>query len=474
MLPAALNYLAAGAVPLAAAIALYVPWDAQGGSAAWALRALDLTLAAETLRPLMYPFLRANMRATSVAEEAADPGVYAARSSSAIGSCVIIVLLVAHLLGRTVLVLFSVLKVLLLINAGCWSSTVTHGMQAGGGGRLLPEAFQRLLSASPRELLTPRREPPGSQRPAATATASSWPSRIGDIVWAARTLTPVILASEEHRGEAFALLPPRLLAALEQPIGQQLPPSIKELIGPWMHSAHLRPRPIGRAADARGTEPTHSPPASDHSLPCSAAAATSMTASTAAANRCLHQSHDVAGIPSLESPTCAVTSDTKVRGTQGHHSPPTCANGPEATAGSFTRPPVDAVRSRLAPELLLVRLATQGLRRLALRRVAAVRNSARSLAARAYNAARELALVGPTWVLRLWRDDSPVREECPPRASLPPIKRRLGQAPCEVSATGPPTRMRIDEPHMPTGSYGVRQRRNGGHASLPTTGVEVS
>lgn len=390
LLPSFLNYVIAVGVPIAAGVGVAIKWNADSLLMWWILAIADTAMAYDILKPALLPFLRANLRPTTDAEEAQDPGIYAARASSSLGIFALLLLLTVHVLGRTMLVILLCLKILAAVQAGCWASTVTNMLQAKGGGSLLPEGLQRLLAASPRELLTTplrRDEPPPSASPTPSAPFLS----LGELVWAARALTPVVLAPEEHKEEALALLPPKLLYALEQPIGQQLPSAAKQLLEPWAETAALRPKGM---EELKAMEELASTTAAAQSVSmadairggAAAAAATPRAVDPSA----LPRSSPNSVVPRLEIPAHTAAADAD----DANESP---LNTPRSTTSTSH---ASRVAEALEPELLLIRIISQGVHKLAVRRVAAYREATHHAALAAWETARDLALAGPRWLLR--------------------------------------------------------------------------
>jgi len=386
LLPAGLNYFVAFCIPFLWIVVLCIPSNPEG-VLWWILAVFDHAMAIDMLKTPLIALLYANLRATTPDEEAADPGLYLARVSSGVALAALLVVTVVTVLGRTLLFLLTALKLLAIMQAGCWISACTNLLQSKGGIALMPGALQHLLGSTPRELLSSalrgRDEAAAHEGHAApTAAPVRWLS-VGELLWATRALTPVVLAPEEHREEALGLLPPRLLAALEQPLYQHLSLSTRQFMEPWSETAALRPSKLGGGDSARA----EGNGASAHATGAGVGAAPVALNGPESART----SSPSKVVPPLRLPPRAPPNEA----------PDGLGTPRSTTSSTSTYSSMQVAAEAVAPELLLVRIATQGLKRLAMRKVADYRKLAECTASYAYETVCDVILAGPRWIRSL-------------------------------------------------------------------------
>ena len=422
VLPSWCNHAVAAAVPLTVAVVYAVfPSPESCPTWTWALAGavVDHAIGFEMLKPLLLPFLRANMRSTSDAEERADPGLHVARLASGVALAACVVHLVVHCLGRKMLLLTAAIRLLLVVQGGCWLSVLALRLQTDGLLPLMPGLAQRLLSASPLEHLQALK-----QALAAPRQPVSFPVSLSELVWIVRTLAPVVLAAEDEslHDDALRLLPPRLLDALEMPVACQLPRVAQSLIGPWADSDALRLKrglPPGiddsAAADAPAAEadgldsattPVGSrapspPPSADEQEPPRRRGVRSVDPRDLPSfERESEEPPRSSSMPRLVIPPL----EARMAEHGAEHAPlhegaappsPRSATGSAASGASN-------VSSALAPEILLLKLAANSVRRLAERRKTVYVSAARQLAVELLSGAQGLvARVVPASLVRV-------------------------------------------------------------------------
>ena len=233
ILPPTLNWLVALLPPLVLVGLAVLPQDHPRVVAV--LSIADYVQAFSLLQPLLIPYLRCNLRPPPHRHEAEDPGLHAARASTSLGVAACLLVLVVSLLGRTILLATTMLRLLVVFQAGCWGSTLVLRLQADGGLPYLPATLKKLLSARPLELIDAAKAFSATPRPPA-----AFPVSVGELVAGARALAPLILLPDDHREAALEVLPPRLLDALDQPLASHLPSWVQSMLGPWAHAEVLR------------------------------------------------------------------------------------------------------------------------------------------------------------------------------------------------------------------------------------------
>ena len=412
LLPAGLNYFVAFCIPFLWIVVLCIPSNPEG-VLWWILAVFDHAMAIDMLKTPLIALLYANLRATTPDEEAADPGLYLARVSSGVALAALLVVTVVTVLGRTLLFLLTALKLLAIMQAGCWISACTNMLQSKGGIALMPGALQHLLGSTPRELLSSalrgRDEAAANEGHAApTAAPVRWLS-VGELLWATRALTPVVLAPEEHREEALGLLPPRLLAALEQPLYQHLSLSTRQFMEPWSETAALRPSKLGGGDSARA----EGNGASAH------ATGAGVGAHVGAAPVALNGPESAR----TSSPSKVVPPLRLLPRAPPDEAPDGLGTPRSTTSATSTYSSMQVAAEAVAPELLLVRIATQGLKRLAMRKLADYQKLAECTASYTYERVCDVIFAGPRWVRSLlsrgaWSRGDPHEKRSEPGPAL--------------------------------------------------------
>ena len=429
LLPAGLNYFVAFCIPFLWIVVLCIPSNPEG-VLWWILAVFDHAMAIDMLKTPLIALLYANLRATTPDEEAADPGLYLARVSSGVALAALLVVTVVTVLGRTLLFLLTALKLLAIMQAGCWISACTNLLQSKGGIALMPGALQHLLGSTPRELLSSalrgRDEAAANEGHAApTAAPVRWLS-VGELLWATRALTPVVLAPEEHREEALGLLPPRLLAALEQPLYQHLSLSTRQFMEPWSETAALRPSKLGGGDSARAE--CNAVSGAEGNLEGNLASAHATGARDGAAPASLNGARD--GARALVPESARTSSPSKVvpplrllPRAPPDEAPDGLGTPRSTTSATSTYSSMQVAAEAVAPELLLVRIATQGLKRLAMRKLADYQKLAECTASYTYERVCDVIFAGPRWVRSLlsrgaWSRGDPHEKRSEPGPAL--------------------------------------------------------
>lgn len=407
VLPSYINRVVAAFIPIAVCAALLLP-SPTSGVLWWLALAGDYGMALELLLPVIKPFVRSNLSYPKAEEEAADPGLHACRASSALGLLLLVLRLVVHTLGRTTLVLLAGIRLLIAIQASCWLSVLVQTLQPNGALPWLPHSIEWLLSASPLELLDHLRAILAAPRPQTT-----WPVTLGDLLWYARTLAPVVILPDEHREEALKLLPSSMLDALAQPLLAHLPPKAKQLIGPWANAEGLRLRhglpPSGEAAasevtqtgaaspEAQGSSLTPAPTEYEPYIPTPEGILLPRETMIPRLAIPIPPRDGQGGSAGRATPVSSANS-SRAHTPRAHHTParaairsPTAA--PPSVAGAPHAP------HALAPEMLLFRMAAAGMRRVAHRTVEHYRQIAAGLSGALYARALHYA-GGPARMVR--------------------------------------------------------------------------
>ena len=188
------NWLLAAVLPLALAIGCVVPWSSLPTS----LFIFDHIVALQIILPAIVPFVRLNFETSETV--AAD--VAALRATSGAVLIGAIVHLLAHVLGRTVLVILAICSCCVQLQAKCWGVTVAASLQGRAALSYLPVEAQSVLRGSLLNLL------------------DRWSSRDGSALSLVRAMVPLLLLGPDSRDDALRLLPPEVLHPLPRPTGR--------------------------------------------------------------------------------------------------------------------------------------------------------------------------------------------------------------------------------------------------------------
>ena len=192
----------------------------------------DHCLAYAAVDPLMYHFLRANFYAPCVGWSE-----YLVRTSSSVSIVGCTVVIVSKTFCRTTLIAWHFIRLLTIVQAGSWGATLVHRLQTDGALPFMPLSAQRLLSATPLEIIAHAKTLINTYR-----TPTKLPSTLAELIGGVRALAPLLLLPDENRADALALLPPAVVEALEQPLAQQLPRIVTAMLEPWEQSDALHVR----------------------------------------------------------------------------------------------------------------------------------------------------------------------------------------------------------------------------------------
>ena len=226
--------------------------------------------------------------------------------------------------------------------------------QQSGGLECLPTSWQRLLSATPLEILSTFKARPPSR----------FPVSAGEVIGLARALAPLILLPDEHRDDALALLPPNLAEALDQPTLSLLPAKAKAMLAPWEESDGLRISGVGDAAAVTEDEGNDTAPGPSPAATAPAPADDEFTLPRRDSEPALDTYTPFSGLPPSVAESAPVTANNSPRlnginprltgGANGHRS---------AAAPVSTR----QTKAALAPEILITKMVAKGAARIVTR-----------------------------------------------------------------------------------------------------------
>ena len=222
-LPAVCNVLFAVTLPGALA-AGFVAWPYVADNV-WLGVCLDHFLAFLIVYAGVMPFLSANFL-----RPAGSMSARAARMSSSLGLAACVIVIVAKMLGRTVMLAIALGFVLFEIQLSSWGESLVVPLQSEGALHWIPtRRLQHALSCTPLELIGQLRR----------SGLLRWLTRL---IHTIRALATLVLLPEEEKDDAIALLHPELVERLETPVVSQLPSAVRVVLEPWGESEHLRLR----------------------------------------------------------------------------------------------------------------------------------------------------------------------------------------------------------------------------------------
>ena len=388
LFPALINWLLASLPVTLFAAGFYVWRNSLHESSPLVLAALiclDHLIAFMIARPLLVHFLAANFsssRATS-GDLATDASIHAVRATSAVGIALAVDTILVQLLGRTILLAIGAIFLLLHLQAGAWGAVLALRLQQSGGLECLPTSWQRLLSATPLEILSTFKARPPSR----------FPVSAGEVIGLARALAPLILLPDEHRDDALALLPPNLAEALDQPTLSLLPAKAKAMLAPWEETAGLRISGVAAAVtedEGNDTAPGPSPAAT-----APAPADDEFTLTRRDSEPALDTYTPFSGLPPSVAESAPVTANNSPRlnginprltgGANGHRS---------AAAPVSTR----QTKAALAPEILITKMVAKGAARIVTRQVGSAKEQVVGLATAAKKTTYDTIVAGPALI----------------------------------------------------------------------------
>ena len=390
LFPALINWLLASLPITLFAVGFYVWRHALHESSPLVLAALiglDHLIAFMIARPLLAHFLAANFsssRATS-GDLATDASIHAVRATSAVGIALAVDTILVQLLGRTILLAIGAIFLLLHLQAGAWGAVLALRLQQSGGLECLPTSWQRLLSATPLEILSTFKARPPSR----------FPVSAGEVIGLARALAPLILLPDEHRDDALALLPPNLAEALDQPTLSLLPAKAKAMLAPWEESAGLRISGVGDAAAVAEDEGNDTAPGPSPAATAPAPADDEFTLTRRDSEPALDTYTPFSGLPPSVAESAPVTANNSPRlnginprltgGANGHRS---------AAAPVSTR----QTKAALAPEILITKMVAKGAARIVTRQVGSAKEQVVGLATAAKKTTYDTIVAGPALI----------------------------------------------------------------------------
>jgi hypothetical protein len=323
-----------------------------------------------------------------------------------------------HFVSRPVLICLAYLRLLLPVQLLCWGEVLVMKMQPGGALPYLPSSVQRILSASPLELIhivkTALREDVihGRSRSSAAPPAERAQERslaellrpVRAAVATARAIAPLLLLPDEHRDEALAILPPHVLAALERPVAQLLPSAAKAALMPWESSEYLKVR-RGLPKERPPTNvPTETPP-DLHDASADAAVTEELIAALGAA--ATDETSADTRSPPGDDDAASRTSPSPTPASATARAAPFINHSGGATASASVRGDREPRRAQLptgtglAPEVLVFRLAAQGLSKMAMRQVEQTRRDVLTFASTLTSSVIGTVLAPGRWGLRI-------------------------------------------------------------------------